>query len=113
MTTWARDPEALCRNLTQEISLDTKAKLDLWHERLGHSGTTIFRRMFFLLTCHNLVTTDGEKTHECVACIKGKYFKKPSEWTLPTELSPPLYRLHGDLCGPNNPPSGYFVIILS
>ena len=79
MTAWAGDPEALRRNLAQGVSVDTKAKPDLWHERLGHPGTTIFRRMIPLLKGHNLVTADSGKTHECVACIKGKYTKKPSQ----------------------------------
>ena len=71
--------------------------------------------MLPLLTGHNIVTSDAGKTHDCEACIQGKYIKKPSHWTLPTELPPPLYRLHGDICGPINPPSGtfryYFVIV--
>ena len=32
---------------------------------------TVFRRMLPLLTSHNLVTADTEKTHDCVACIQG------------------------------------------
>ena len=60
--------------------------------------------MLPLLTGHNLVTADAGKTHDCEACIQGKYIRKPSKWTLPTELPPPLYRLHGDICGPINPP---------
>jgi hypothetical protein len=55
-----------------------------------------------------LITSDAEKTHDCVACIQGKFIKRPSKWTLPQELPPPLYRLHGDICGPINPPSGTF-----
>jgi hypothetical protein len=108
MVAWAGDPEAKRRNLAQGVSVDTKAKPDLWHERLGHPGTTVFPRMFPLLTGHNMVTADVGKTHDCVACIQGKYTKKPSRWTFPTELPPPLYRLHGDVCGPINPPSGTF-----
>jgi hypothetical protein len=50
MAAWAGDPEAQRRNLAQGVSLDTKAKPDLWHERLGHPGTTVFRRMLPLLT---------------------------------------------------------------
>ena len=84
----------------QGVSLDTKAKPNLWHERLRHLGTTIFRRMFSLLAGYNLVTTNAEKTHDCVACIQGKYIKRPSNCTLPIEFSPPLYRLHGDIYGP-------------
>ena len=82
----ARDkiPGAVYHNLAMGVSLNTKAKPDLWHERLGHPGMTIFRRMLPLLTGHNLVTADAAKTHDCVACIQGKYIRKPSKWTLPT-----------------------------
>ena len=47
MAAWTRNPKALRRNLVQGVFLDTKAKPDLWHERLEHPGTTVFRRMFF------------------------------------------------------------------
>ena len=108
MAAWAGDPEAKRHNLAQGVSFDTIAKLDLWHMRLGHPGTTLFRRMLPLITGHNLVTAEAEKTHDCVACIKGKFIKRPSKWHLPKELPPPLFRLHGDICGPINPPSGIF-----
>ena len=100
MAAWAGDPEAKHRNLAKGVFINTKAKPDLWHERLGHPGTMIFRRMFPLLIGHNLITTDVGKTNECVICMQGKYIKKPSIWKLPIELPPPLYRLHGDICGP-------------
>ena len=48
MATWANDPEAIRRNLVQGVLVDTKPKPDLWHERLRHPGTTVFRRMFHL-----------------------------------------------------------------
>jgi hypothetical protein len=70
MAVWAGDPEAKCRNLAQGVSIDTKAKPDLWHERLGHPGTTVFRRMLPLLTGHNLVTADAGKTHDCIVVFK-------------------------------------------
>ena len=101
MATWVGDPEAKCCNLAKGVFVDTKAKPDVWHERLGHPGTTIFRRMLHLLTSHNLVTAYAGKIHECEACIQGKYIRKPSKWTLPNELSLPLYRFHGDICGSN------------
>ena len=108
MAAWAGDLEAKRRNLAKGVFINTKAKPDLWHERLGHPGTTIFCWMFPLLIGHNLITADAGKTNECVACIQGIYIKKPSIWKLPIELPPPLYRLHGDICGPINPPSRTF-----
>jgi hypothetical protein len=104
----AGDPVISRCNMAKGVSVDTVTKPDLWHRRLGHPGTTVLRRMLPLITGHNLHTSDAEKTHDCVACIQGKFIKRPSHWTLPEELPPPFYRLHGDICGPINPPSGTF-----
>ena len=82
---------------------------------LGYPSTTIFRRMFSLLTGYDLVTVDTEKTHDCVTCIQEKYIKRPLSWILPTKFFPPLYILDGNICGSINPPSGafryYFVLV--
>ena len=78
MAAWVRGPEALSRNLAPGVFVDTIAKPNLWHIRLGHPGTTIFHRMLPLTTGHNLVTSHAEKTHDCLACIQGKYIRRPS-----------------------------------
>lgn len=60
-------------------------------------------------------SSDAHKMHECITCIQGKFSKKPSRWQLPSELPPPLYRIHGDICGPINPLSGafrYFFVLI-
>jgi hypothetical protein len=64
--------------------------------------------MLSLTLGHNLNSLDAHKVHECIACIQGKLSKKPSRWQLLSELPPPLYRIHDDVCGPINPPSGAF-----
>ena len=69
MAAWVEDPKAKCRILTQRVSLDTIAKPNLWHMRLGHLDTTFFCWMFPLITCHNLMTTDVEKIHDCIQDI--------------------------------------------
>lgn len=115
MAAWAEGPRLKGHNLATGVSSDTTAKQDLWHRRLGHPGVTVFRRMLPLTLGHNLSSSDAHKVHDCIACIQGKFSKKPSKWQLPSELPPPLYRIHGDICGPINPPSGafkyYFVLI--
>ena len=57
---------------------------------------------------HNLHVSDAHKITACTACIQGKFSKEPSKWQLPTELPRPLFRIHGNVCGPINPPSGAF-----
>ena len=108
MADWPAGPELINRNLAQNVSKDTTAKPDLWHRRLGHPSETVFRRMLPLVVGHNLNALDAHKTTECTTCIQGKFSKKPSKWQLPTELPSPLYRIHGNVCGPINPPSGLF-----
>ena len=111
------DPAAKNRNLARKtgLYLTAAALSDIWHKRLGHPGTTIFRRMIPLLAGHNLTSADAAKIAPCEACIQGKMIKRPSQWQLPTELPPPLHRLQGDICGPINPPSSsfrYFLVLI-
>ena len=108
MAAWAEGPRPRCPNLATGVSRYTTAKQDLWHRMLGHPGVTVFRRMLPLTLGHNLSTSDVHKVQDCITCIHGKFSKKPSRWQLPSELPPPLYRIHGDICSPINPPSGAF-----
>ena len=96
----------------RSCNLTILPKAQLWHRRLGHPGTTIFRRMLPVLSGHTLSNSDADKVADCIACIQGKYAKHPSRWTLPTELPQPLERLHGDICGPINPAAGPFLYFL-
>jgi hypothetical protein len=107
-------PGAKGRNPARSF-LTAQASSDLWHKRLGHPGTTIFRRMIPLLTGHPLTPSDANKIAPCEACIQGKMIKRPSKWQLPTEMPQPLHRLQGDVCGPINPPLGqfkYFLVLI-
>ena len=82
MAAWEGSP-TMERNLAQGVSVDTKAaKPDIWHSRLGHPGTTIFRRMIPLIQGHTLTTADAGKMQECMACIQGKLIRRPSHWAL-------------------------------
>ena len=90
-------------------------KVGLWHSRMDHPGTTMFQRMIPILSGHEVCQGDANKTGMCTACAQGKMINQPSRWKLPTELSPQLHRLHGDICGPIAPPSGpfrYFMVLV-
>jgi transposase InsO family protein len=92
------------------------SKVGLWHNRLGHPGTTMFRRMIPILSGHEVCQGDANKLEVCGACAQGKLIKQPSRWKLPTELPPRLHRLHGDICGPIAPASGpfrYFMVLVN
>jgi hypothetical protein len=115
MAAWAEGPQLSGHNLATGVSRDTTAKQDLWHRRLGHPGVIVFRRMLPLTLGYNLSSSDAHKVHDCIACIQGKFSKKPSKWQLPSELPPHLYRIHGDICGPINPLSSsfkYFFVLI-
>ena len=115
MAAWAKGSRLDGHNLATGVLRDTTTKQDLWHRRLEHPGVTVFRRMLSLTLDHNLSSSDAHKRHKCIACIHGKFSKKPSKWQLPSELPPPLYRIHGDICGPIDPPSGsfkYFFVLI-
>jgi transposase InsO family protein len=91
------------------------AKIGLWHNRMGHPGTTMFRRMIPILSGHEVCQGDANKVGVCSACAQGKMINRPSRWKLPTELPPRLHRLHGDICGPITPASGpfrYFMVLV-
>ena len=90
-------------------------KVGLWHNRMSHPGTTMFRRMIPILSGHEVCQGDANKTGVCTACAQGKMINRPSRWKLPTELPPRLHRLHGNICGPIAPPSGpfrYFMVLV-
>lgn len=87
----------------------------MWQRRLGYSDVIVFCRILPLTVGHNLNSLDVHKTHECINLFQGKFSGKPSKWQLPTELSPLLYQIHGDICGPINLPSGtfrYFFVLI-
>ena len=82
----------------------------LWHERLGHPGISMMRRIVqnsngHPLTSRQILVTDG---YTCAACSKCKLIIRPS-FTKTTFESPAfLEHIQGDICGPIHPPSRPF-----
>ena len=75
----------------------------------------MFRRMIPILLGHEVCQGDANKVGVCSTCAQGKLIQRPSRWKLPTELSPRLHRLYGDICGPITPTSGsfkYFMVLV-
>ena len=89
-------------------SVEIPARIQMWHNTLGHPGTTMFRRMIPTLAGHTVCPSDARKLEGCASCSQGKFLKQPSKWKLPSELPEPLERLQGDICGPIVPSSGPF-----
>ena len=108
-------PQGITRQAAKVFSMVTPSKTGLWHSRLGHPRHTMFRRMLPIITGHEVCISDANKVGDCAACSQGKLILQPSRWKLPTELSPKLQRLQGDVCGLISPASGpfrYFLVLV-
>ena len=82
----------------------------LWHERLGHPGISMMRRIVqnsngHPLTSRQILVIDA---YTCAACSKGKLIIRPSFTKVTFEYPTFLERIQGDICGPIHPPSGPF-----
>lgn len=89
----------------------------LWHDRLGHPGSNMLRRIINNLYGHSLsnnqLTLLGD--HFCTPCSQGKLVTKPSFLKIASESPSFLQRIQGDICGPIHPFSGpfkYFMVLI-
>ena len=89
----------------------------LWHDRLGHPGASMMRRIIQNTKGHPLKDTKVllSKDYNCEACSQGKLIIKPS--ITKGDLESPLFlqRIQGDICGPIQPPSRpfrYFMVLV-
>ena len=102
-------------NLDQKFH-DSKAFM-LWHDRLGHPGSTMMRRI--IENSHGHVLQNQKllvsKDYSCVACSQGKLIARPSPTKVVIESPTFLQRIQGDICGPVHPQSGpfrYFMVLI-
>ena len=89
----------------------------IWHDRLGHPGSTMMRRIIENSNGHPLKNkiVPLSKDFSCVACIQGKLITKPSPVKVAIECPKFLERIQGDICGPITPSSGpfqYFMVLI-
>ena len=84
--------------------------MDLWHDRLGHPGHTMIRRMInnFQDIPLKLEYLTQVKTRFRVPCAQGKLVIRPSFHKEPYESPIFLEHIHGDIHGPVHRPSGPF-----
>ena len=95
---------------------DPKAFL-LWHERLGHPGLSMIRRIVQNSNGHPLTSRQILKSHDfsCIACSQDKLNIRPYFTKIASESPPFLERIRGDICGPIHPPNGpflYFMVLI-
>ncbi|KAM1628851.1 hypothetical protein ACFX2K_017216 [Malus domestica] len=94
----------------------TAHEITLWHDRLGHPGRIVMRRIFKTSHGHPLTRSLGSiREIACQTCSMGKLITKPSYDKI--RSNPPIFlqRIQGDICGPIQPPCGpfrYFMVLV-
>ncbi|KAJ9542696.1 hypothetical protein OSB04_029202 [Centaurea solstitialis] len=89
----------------------------LWHDRLGHPGSVMMRKIIEQSCGHPLENQKILQTKDMtsVACSKGKLITRPSPAKVGFETLNFLERIQGDICGPIHPPCGpfrYFMVLI-
>ncbi|KAI3754347.1 hypothetical protein L1987_54129 [Smallanthus sonchifolius] len=91
---------------------------NLWHDRLGHPGSTMMKRIIENTHGHPLKDQkipQTDKIHQCSSCSLGKLITRPSPLKVENESPMFLERIQGDICGPIHPPCGpfrYFMVLI-
>jgi hypothetical protein len=89
----------------------------LWHNRLGHLGTIMMRRIIENSHGHPLKNQKIllPSDYPFAVCSQGKLVVKPSPSKVIVESPSFLQRIQGDICGPIHPPYGpfrYFMVLI-
>ncbi|KAL0561638.1 hypothetical protein IC582_002078 [Cucumis melo] len=87
------------------------------HNRLGHPGSITMRRIIENSHRQPLKNQKTLQSNElsCIASSQGKLIIRPSSAKVRVESPTLLERIHGDICGPINSPSGpfrYFMVLI-
>ena len=83
--------------------------VNTWHERMGHPGVSMMRRIIPSTKGHNLQVSNLLKGMKpCEFCALGEKFSRPHKWKLPHELLVMLRKIQRDICRPIDPPCGPF-----
>ncbi|GJW77705.1 retrovirus-related pol polyprotein from transposon TNT 1-94 [Tanacetum coccineum] len=81
--------------------------VSLWHDRLGHPGSTMMKRIIESTHGHPLKDQEilqMDKMAPCSSCSLGKLIARPSPLKVEKESLVFLKRIQGDICGPIHPP---------
>ena len=89
----------------------------IWHDRLGHPGIGMMRKIITNSIGHDLTEAKFPKSSDyiCTACATGKLILRPSPLKIRAEPLRFLERIQGDICGPIEPSSGpfrYFMVLI-
>jgi hypothetical protein len=87
----------------------------IWHDRLGHPGVGMMRKIIGNCIGHNLTKISKTSDFICIACATEKLILRPSPFKIHTEPLKFIERIQGDICGPIQPISGpfkYFMVLI-
>ena len=89
----------------------------IWHDRLGHPGSVMMRKIINSSCGHKLKNEKILQSNDfpCIACSQGKLIVPPSPAKIGHQSLAFLERIQGDICGPIHPPSGpfrYFMVLI-
>jgi len=89
----------------------------IWHERLGHPGLTMMRKIIITSAGHGINTSHFSKPKDflCTSCATRKLIIRPSYQKIKDESLRFLERIQGDIGGPIHPLSGpflYFMVLI-
>ena len=89
----------------------------LWHDRFGHPGSTMMRRIIENSHGHPLKNQKIilSSDYPCTACSQGKLIVRSSHTKVLVESPTFLERIQGDICRPIHPPCGpfhYFMVLI-
>jgi hypothetical protein len=88
-----------------------------WHDRLGHPGVGMMRKIISNFIGHNLHKTKFPQSSDfiCTTCATGKLILRPSTLKIKAEPLKLLERIQGDVCGLIQPECGpfrYFMVLI-
>ena len=91
--------------------------MHLLHERLGHPGSIMMRKIIKNSCGHNLKSQQILQSNNflCAACSQGKLIIRPSPTKIGSESLTFLEPIQGDICGPIHPSCGqfrYFMVLI-
>ena len=97
--------------------LTNHSEFIIWHNRLGHPGSIMMRRIIKNSSGYSLKNKKILQTNEfsCAACSQGKLIIRPSPANIGIKSPIFLECIHGDICGPIQPSSGpfkYFMVLI-
>jgi hypothetical protein len=89
----------------------------IWHDRLGHPGIGMMRKIITNSIGHDLTEAKFPKSSDyiCTTCATWKWILRPSPLKIRAEPLRFLERIQGDICGLIEPSSGpfrYFMVLI-